>query len=252
MMGILEVSNVTKSFGGITAVDGCTMEIEEGIIAGLIGPNAAGKTTLFNIVTGFHKPDSGKVMFGGKDITGLPPYEISNEGIVRSFQIMRVLTRMTVLENLMLANEGQMGEKMWNPFLKSSEVRKEEEDIEEKAVEVLKMLDMEDMKEEYAGTLSGGQRRLLELGRCLMTSPKMLLLDEPTGGVNPSLAKDILDHLNYLNNQGLTILVVEHNIRTVMELSHTVFVMSDGKKIAEGSPEEVKEDERVIDAYLGG
>lgn len=250
-MGILEGRNITKTFGGVTAVDGCSIEVPDGVIAGLIGPNAAGKTTLFNVITGFYKPDSGKVIFKGKDITGRSPHQIAQEGMVRSFQIMRVLSRLTVLENVMLANPNQTGESLRNLLLKPNKIRDQEESVRESAVEVLQMLDLDDKKDDYAGTLSGGQRRLLELGRCLMASPEMLLLDEPTGGVNPALIDDIMDHLKYINNQGVTIFIVEHNIRTIMELSEIVFVMSNGKKISEGTPEEIMEDEEVIDAYLG-
>lgn len=250
-MGILEGRNITKTFGGVTAVDDCSIEVPDGVIAGLIGPNAAGKTTLFNVMTGFYKPDSGKVIFKGKDITGRSPHQIAQEGMVRSFQIMRVLSRLTVLENVMLANPNQTGESLRNLLLKPNKIRDQEESVRERAVEILQMLDLDDKKDEYAGTLSGGQRRLLELGRCLMASPEMLLLDEPTGGVNPALIEDIMDHLKYINNQGVTIFIVEHNIRTIMELSEVVFVMSNGKKISEGTPEEIMEDEEVIDAYLG-
>lgn len=251
-MEILKMKNLTKKFGGIKAVSNFTVDVKEGIIAGLIGPNGAGKTTLFNIITGYLKPDSGKIIFRGENITNKPTHEIARRGIVRTFQIMRPLSRMTVLENLMLAETVQMGEGILGPFLKPSKVKKQENSIEEKALASLELFGLEDQKDEYAGSLSGGQRRLLELARSLMASPRILLLDEPTGGVNPSLVSEILDHLRYLNEQGLTIFMVEHNVKTVMTLSDVVYVMANGEKIAEGSPEEIRENREVIDAYLGG
>lgn len=249
---ILKTKNLTKRFDGIKAVDDFSMNVKEGVIAGLIGPNGAGKTTLFNLVSGYLKPDSGSVMFQDEEITNKSMHGIARDGVVRTFQIMRPLSRMTVVENLMLAETEQKGEKIINPFLKPGEIRKEETSVRDKALELLDLFGLKEKKDDYAGSLSGGQRRLLELARSLMTSPKVLLLDEPTGGVNPSLAKEILDHLKYLNEQGLTIFMTEHNVKTIMSLSDIVYVMANGEKIAEGPPEEIKENEEVIDAYLGG
>lgn len=246
------MKNLTKKFGGIKAVSDFTVDIKKGTIAGLIGPNGAGKTTLFNLITGYLKPDSGKITFRGEDITNKPTHEIARRGIVRTFQIMRPLSRMTVLENLMLAETVQMGEGILGPFLKPSKVKEQENSIEKKALASLELFGLKDQKDEYAGSLSGGQRRLLELARSLMASPRILLLDEPTGGVNPTLVGEILDHLRYLNEQGLTIFMVEHNVKTVMALSDVVYVMANGEKIAEGSPEDIRENKEVIDAYLGG
>ena len=249
---ILRTENLVKSFDGIKAVDNFTMDVEEGVIAGLIGPNGAGKTTLFNLVTGFMNPDSGRITFDGEEITEDPMHDIVKHGIVRTFQVMRPLPRMTVLENLMLAEPEQTGERLHNPFIRPDDVEEEESEIKDQALEILDLFGLREKKDDYAGGLSGGQRRLLELARSLMTSPKMLLLDEPTGGVNPSLISEILDHLKYLNDQGLTILMIEHNIQTIMDLSDVVYVMTNGRKIAQGPPGDIQENEEVIDAYLGG
>ncbi len=248
----MKIRGLTKKFGGIKAVNNFSISVEEGIIAGLIGPNGAGKTTLFNLITGYLRPDSGRIIFKGNDITNRPTHEIAKKGIVRTFQIMRPLSRMTVLENLMLAETAQVGERILGPFLRPSEVRRQEDSVEQKALGLLELFGLKKQKDEYAGALSGGQRRLLELARSLMASPEMLLLDEPTGGVNPALAREILEYLRYLNEQGLTIFMVEHNVKTIMTLSDVVYVMANGEKIAEGSPEEIRENKEVIDAYLGG
>lgn len=251
-MTILRTENLSKRFGGVTAVDDLSLEIEKGIIAGLIGPNGAGKTTLFNLLTGFHKPDSGKIIFNEEEITKKSTHYIAKKGLVRTFQIMRPLSRMTVLENLMLAAKKQSGEFLPNQVLNPSKIEEEEDSIRKRAIEILELLGLGEKTNEYAGSLSGGQRRLLELARTLMASPRILLLDEPTGGVNPSLARDILNHLKYLNDRGLTIFMTEHNVRTIMSLSDVVYVMANGKKIAQGSPEDIRHNKEVIDAYLGG
>lgn len=251
-MKILEIEDLTKTFGGIEAVSNFSLNLKKGKIGGLIGPNGAGKTTLFNLITGYLKPDSGEIKFSGRSIENEPSHEIARKGVIRTFQIMKPLSRMSVLENLMLAESDQVGESVSNLLFRPDEVKKREDSIRERALEILDFFDLENHKDEYAGSLSGGQRRLLELTRSLMASPTLLMLDEPTGGVNPTLAKDILNRLRELNDEGLTIFMVEHNIETIMSLSDIIFVMAEGEKIAEGSPSDIRQNERVIDAYLGG
>ncbi|WP_266077801.1 ABC transporter ATP-binding protein [Haladaptatus caseinilyticus] len=249
----LRVENLHKTFGGITAVDGATFSVEQGSFTGLIGPNGAGKSTTFNLITGVHQPDSGAVYFDDKDITGLRPYEIANRGLVRTFQIARELAEMTVLENMMLAPKGQEGEKLWRsvtPGLRS-EVRKQEEDVLERAWEMLDFFEIDHLAEEYAGNLSGGQRKLLEMARALMTDPQMVLLDEPLAGVNPSLEKKLLKHVHQLRERGYTFLLVEHDMDVIMNNCEHVIVMHQGKVLAEGEPAAIRANDQVIDAYLG-
>ncbi|MDY6765698.1 MAG: ABC transporter ATP-binding protein [Halobacteria archaeon] len=251
MSDILVVEDLRKNFGGIAAVDGATFSIEKGSITGLIGPNGAGKTTTFNLITGFHRPDSGSIEFNGEEITGLKPHEISLKGLSRTFQITRELKGMTVLENLMLAPQRQRGENLLNVWLRR-DVKSQEMEVRERSEEMLEFLELDHLADELAGNLSGGQRKLLELGRVLMTDPDLILLDEPVAGVNPTLMNKLLDRIRNLRDQGYTFCIVEHDIEVIMELSDTVIVMTQGKKLMEGSPEEVRNDERVIEAYLGG
>ncbi|MFQ6073518.1 MAG: ABC transporter ATP-binding protein, partial [Methanosarcinales archaeon] len=242
-----------KSFGGIKAVNGCSLDVEKCMIAGLIGPNGAGKTTLFNLISGFYKPNSGKIYFKGKRIDRLPTFKIAREGMVRTFQITRALSKMTVLENMMLGPKYQSGENIMNLWLKPKKVKKQEESIKEKALDVLEFFDLLDLKDEYAGALSGGQKKLLELARALMTDPEMLLLDEPFAGVNPTLAMKLLKHIETLRkDKEISFLIIEHDIPMITKISDKIFVMNEGNLIVEGSPEEIKRDKRVLDAYLGG
>lgn len=252
MKVLLSVHDVEKSFGGIKAVNGCCLDVEKCMIAGLIGPNGAGKTTLFNLISGFYKPNSGKIYFKGKRIDRLPTFKIAREGMVRTFQITRALSKMTVLENMMLGPKYQSGENIMNLWLKPKKVKKQEESIKEKALDVLEFFDLLDLRDEYAGALSGGQKKLLELARALMTDPEMLLLDEPFAGVNPTLAMKLLKHIETLREQGMTFLIIEHDIHKITKISDKIFVMNEGNLIVEGSPEEIKRDKRVLDAYLGG
>jgi branched-chain amino acid transport system ATP-binding protein len=253
MAGMLKVEEVVKSFGGVTAVYECSLEVGEGSITGLIGPNGAGKTTLFNIITGQYRPDRGRILFQGEEINGLAPYRIFQKKIYRTFQITREFSQMTVLENLMFVPEGQVGEKIWNSWFRSSYVRKQEKAIHEKAVEVLEFAELIDLKDEYAGSLSGGQKKLLELAKSLMADPKMVLLDEPGAGVNPTLMKKLIANIRKLcEEKKITFFLIEHDMDLVMRLCNPVIVMSEGKKLAEGTPEEIKRDERVLEAYLGG
>jgi len=249
----LVVEDMEKHFGGITAVDGASFEVERGSMTGLIGPNGAGKTTTFNCITGIHEPDAGTVTFNGEDITGRRPYQIANDGLVRTFQIARELGGMTVLENLMLAPKGQQGEALWRSVTPGARgaVVEQEGAILERVWEVLDFFEIEHLADEYAENLSGGQRKLLEMARALMTDPSMLLLDEPLAGVNPTLERKLLDHIHQLREQGYTFLLVEHDIDVIMENCEKVIVMHQGKVLTEGTPEEVQSDERVIDAYLG-
>ena len=250
---ILEVESVVKSFDGVRAVNGCSLSVKRRTITGLIGPNGAGKTTLFNLITGFLKPTAGHILFQGERVDGLPPHRIFHRGIVRTFQIPRELKTMTVLENLMLVPPNQVGEQIWNPWLFGFRVSRQERRIYEKALEVLEFVDLVHLRDEYAGNLSGGQKKLLELARTLMTDPAMILLDEPGAGVNRVLMRKLVDNIETLCRElGITFFVIEHDMDLITRLCDPVIVMSQGEFLAEGSPEEIKQDERVLDAYLGG
>lgn len=250
---MLEVKSVNKSFGGLKAVYGCSLVVQEGSITGLIGPNGAGKTTLFNVITGYYRPDRGKIFFQGQAIDGLPPHRIFQKKIYRTFQITREFARMTVLENLMLMPDQQIGEKIWNTLFKPAWVKRQEKAIKEKALEVLEFVELIDLKDEYAGSLSGGQKKLLELARSMMAEPKMVLLDEPGAGVNPTLMRKLVSNIRKLcEEKKITFFLIEHDMDLVMNLCDPVIVMSEGKKLAEGAPEEIRKDERVLEAYLGG
>ncbi len=250
---ILEVAQLTRSFGGVLAVRDCTLSVSKGTITGLIGPNGAGKTTLFNLITGFLKPSAGRTLFEGVRVDGLPPHRIFHKGIVRTFQIPRELKTMTVLENLMLVPAGQAGEQIWNPWLFGFRVSRQERRIYEKAMEVLEFVELVHLRDEYASDLSGGQKKLLELARTLMAEPKLILLDEPGAGVNRVLMQKLVAKIEILcYDLGITLFVIEHDMDLVTRLCNPVIVMSEGRRLAEGSPEEVKQDERVLEAYLGG
>nr|WP_235853492.1 ABC transporter ATP-binding protein [Halosimplex salinum] len=249
----LVVDDLSKSFGGIDAVDGVSFSVERGSLTGLIGPNGAGKSTTFNLITGVNEPDTGRVSFEGQDITGLRTSDIANEGLVRTFQIARELEEMTVLENLMLAPRGQSGEKLVNavtPGLRGR-VREEERALRERVWETLELFEIDHLAEEHAGNLSGGQRKLLELARALMLDPSMMLLDEPFAGVNPTLEEKLLDRVHELREEGLTFLLVEHDMDLIMEHCEHVIVMHQGQVLAEGEPADIRSNDRVIDAYLG-
>jgi len=317
---ILEVDSLRKTFGGITAVDGATFEVEEGTVTGLIGPNGAGKTTTFNLISGFYEPDSGEVRYRGRDLQDIMrpseteqsiwmsasgmtfggigaavaasagvstlglggaalvgagigagvyqaeekvkndvldlknkrPFRVSQAGLSRTFQLTRELQGMTVLENLMLAPQNQRGESLTNAWFRRGAVAEEEDEVRERAVEMLEFLEIDHLTNEYAGNLSGGQRKLLELGRVLMTDPDLILLDEPVAGVNPALTDKLLERIESLREQGYTFCIVEHDMEVIMNLSDTIIVMDQGKKLMQGTPEEVQNDQRVVDAYLGG
>jgi branched-chain amino acid transport system ATP-binding protein len=250
---MLEIYDLEKSFGGLTAVDGCSLTVGEGSITGLIGPNGAGKTTLFNLITGHYKPDKGKILFQGEAIEGLAPHQIFRKKLYRTFQITREFAQMTVLENLMIMPEHQIGEKIWNTWFRPSAVRREEHGTQTKALEVLEFVELINLKNEYAGSLSGGQKKLLEIARSMMADPKIVLLDEPGAGVNPTLMKKLIDNIKTLRDEkGITFLLIEHDMDLVMNLCDPVIVMSEGKKLAEGTADEIKSNEQVLEAYLGG
>ncbi len=250
---MLEVRNLKKSFGGIQAVDNCSFTVRKGTITGLIGPNGAGKTTLFNLITGFYKPDNGEILFKGSRIDGLLPHQIFLRKICRTFQITREFSQMTLLENLMLIPSNQLGERIWNPWFRQAAVRMEENALREKALKVLEFIELIHLKDEYAGNLSGGQKKLLELGKTLMADPEFILLDEPGAGVNRTLMKKLVENIKYLSlERGITFLIIEHDMNLVMNLCNPIIVMSEGKKLSEGSPEEIRNDRRVLEAYLGG
>lgn len=249
---MLRVENLSKSFGGIHAVQNCSISVEKGTITGLIGPNGAGKTTIFNLITGFHQPDSGRVYFKEEDITDLPPHDIFERNLFRTFQITREIQEMTVLENLMLIPRGQTGETLWNAWFNRNLVSREEDGHKEAALEVLDFLEMEDRKYDLAKNLPGGEKKLLDLGRMMMAEPEMVLLDEPGSGVPPSLQNKVNNYVREISEErGITFLVVEHDMNIIMDLCDPIIVLADGKKLTEGGPEEVRNDEQVIEAYLG-
>ncbi|MFC7227184.1 ABC transporter ATP-binding protein [Salinirubellus salinus] len=249
----LRVQNLRKTFGGITAVDDTTFSVEEGSLTGLIGPNGAGKSTTFNCITGVHTPTSGNVYFKDEDITGLEPHQIANRGLVRTFQIARELEEMTVLENLMLAPRGQLGESMVRSVLPGlrDDVVEQETELRERVWEMLEFFEIDHLAGEYAGNLSGGQRKLLEMARALMTDPEMVLLDEPLAGVNPTLEEKLLERIHELREEGYTFLLVEHDMDVIMNNCEHVIVMHQGTVLAEGAPEDIRNNEQVIEAYLG-
>lgn len=250
MTALLEVRDVVHAFGGVHAVDGATLDVQAGSITGLIGPNGAGKSTLFNCVSGFLRPRSGQVLLEGRRIEGARPHRIARAGLVRTFQTPRALTRMTVLENVVLAAQRHAGERLGGMLSRSA--RRREREARARGIELLELVRLEGYAEQLAGTLSGGQRKLLDLVRALMAEPRILLLDEPMAGVSPALRVELLEHILALRTRdGVTLLIIEHDLDFVMRASDRVVVMNDGRVIAEGTPEEVRGDERVVDAYLG-
>jgi len=252
MSALLETRGVRKQYGGVQAVDAATLSVEPRSITALIGPNGAGKTTLFNVVSGFTRPDAGSVLLGGERIDGRPPHAIARRGLVRTFQTPKALTRMSVLENLLLAAPRQPGEHIWRLVAAPRAGRTREREIREHALDLLGLVRLEGLAGAYAGTLSGGQRKLLELTRALMTEPRLVLLDEPMAGINPTLGAQLLDRIRTLREkQGLTFLLIDHDLDAVMSVSDRVIVMSEGRVIAAGTPAEVRADPLVVDAYLG-
>ncbi|MFB2936960.1 ATP-binding cassette domain-containing protein [Aerosakkonemataceae cyanobacterium BLCC-F154] len=248
---LLSANGLNKSFGGLKAVDNATLEVSQGSITGLIGPNGAGKTTLFNLISNFIRPDSGRVIFDGEPVERLQSYQIAQMGMIRTFQVARVLSRLSVMENMLLAAQKQIGENFWNVWLRAHELKREEKELRERAIAVLESVGLADKANDYAGSLSGGQRKLLEMGRALMSQPKLILLDEPAAGVNPTLINQICDRILSWNRQGMTFLIIEHNMDVIMSLCDRVWVLAEGRNLAVGTPEEIQNNSEVLEAYLG-
>jgi len=249
---LLAVEGVRRSFGSLVAVDGVSFGIEAGEIVGMIGPNGAGKTTTFNCISSVIDSDAGTVRFDGADVTGVPPYALARRGMVRTFQQTRELETVTVEDNMLLAAPKHPGERAWHAVGRTSTSAQREAAARERAMELLEVFDIAGMVEEYAGNLSGGQRKLLELARSLMLDPKLLMLDEPFAGVNPSLTNEIVGHIEALNDDGMTLLIIEHELETLTDLVDRLIVLADGQVLATGPPAAIMENEEVIDAYLGG
>jgi ABC-type branched-subunit amino acid transport system ATPase component len=251
MAPLLQVENVVRTFGELRAVDGVTIAVEEGTITGLIGPNGAGKSTLFELIAGARRPGSGAIVFAGARIDGMSPDRIFRAGLARTFQIPRPFPQMTVLENVMLAPRGQAGERFWNNWVRAGAVRKQERDARQRALDVLGFCGIAEKANEMAMQLSGGQQKLLELARVMMIEPRMILLDEPAAGVNPTLLETLIDKIVALNARGITFLIIEHNMDMVMQICSPIIVMAQGRVLFEGNAESVRSEPRVVDAYLG-
>ena len=249
---ILQIDNLSKYFGGLAAVSDCSLKIKRGSITGIIGPNGSGKTTLFNLIAGNLKSSKGSVLFNNENITDVPSYELFSKGLLRTFQIAHEFTNLTVLENLMMVPGNQSGENIVNALLKPTLIKKEEEKIKQKAFEVIEFLNLTHLANELAGNLSGGQKKLLELGRTMMVDAKLVLLDEVGAGVNRTLLKDIGTAILRLNKeQGYTFCMIEHDMDFISRLCNPVIVMAEGSVLFEGTSEEVKKNEKVIESYLG-
>lgn len=248
---LLSANGLNKSFGGLKAVNNATLEVKQGSITGLIGPNGAGKTTLFNLISNFIRPDSGRVIFDGEPVESLQPHQIAQMGMIRTFQVARVLSRLSVMENMLLAAQKQTGENFWNVWFRAHEVKQEEKNLRERAIAILESVGLAHKANDYAGSLSGGQRKLLEMGRALMTQPKLILLDEPAAGVNPTLINQICDRILSWNREGMTFLIIEHNMDVIMSLCDRVWVLAEGRNLADGTPEEIQNNSQVLEAYLG-
>jgi ABC-type branched-subunit amino acid transport system ATPase component len=252
MTRLLEVEKVVRTFGSIRAVDGASFTVEEGSITGLIGPNGAGKSTLFGTIAGSLRPDSGRIVFAGARIDRKPAYRVARAGAVRTYQAARVLTRMSVLDNVLLASKRHPGERLVEFMLRPRAARAYERLAHIRAQELLALVGLEPHAHDYAGTLSGGQRKLLDLARVLMLEPSLVLLDEPMAGVNPTLRVELLEHILAMRrDRGITFLIVEHDLDFVMQSTDRVVVMNEGRVLVVGTPEQVRVDEQVIDAYLG-
>jgi branched-chain amino acid transport system ATP-binding protein/neutral amino acid transport system ATP-binding protein len=250
-MALLDVRGLRQRFGGVTALDGADLTVEQGLITGLIGPNGAGKTTLFNAVTGALRPNAGNVTFAGTDVTGWRPDRLAEVGLSRTFQIARGLAQLTVIENLMLYGKRQPGETFCAAVLRTAVMRAREAELRKRAIAVARELNLLQVGDNRAIDLSGGQKKLLELGRALMAEPKLILLDEPAAGINPTLAKKLGEHILALKDRGITFLIIEHNMGLVAELCDHVVVLVQGRRFAQGRFADLRADHRVQEAYMG-
>jgi neutral amino acid transport system ATP-binding protein len=248
---LLLARGLCKTFGGVKAVQQAGIEVASGSITGLIGPNGAGKTTFFNLLSNFIRADSGQIELNGQKIHHLQPHQIARLGMVRTFQVAKALSRMSVLENMLLGAKDQTGEKFWQVWLHPKQTQIQQRELKDKAMSILSSVGLITKANEYAGGLSGGQRKLLEIGRALMADPQLILLDEPAAGVNPRLIEDICGHILNWRKQGVTFLIIEHNMDVVMTLCDRVWVLAEGTNLVDGTPNTVQNDQRVIEAYLG-
>jgi len=250
MKPVLYVDKLNKRFDGTVALDNFSLKVQAASITGIIGPNGAGKTTLFNVITGFLPPDSGSMQYNGQHLVGLPPYKIARHGIIRTFQQLRLITRLTVLDNILLAFQNQAGERLWNIFTFSRQIKLQENNNRKKAQELLDLLGIRDKENALVEDLSYGQQKMVSLLCCLAAGARLVLLDEPVAGVNPEIINIILEMIRKLPAQGVTVILIEHNMDAVMRVCDRLVFMDQGKKIVEGDPEMVRNDPAVIEAYL--